>query len=117
MAARVARQEDDVAPGQLAGEQFVGRRTERCSDLHPFLPGEPFDVIEAAASDDADPGYLHESVQAPLWAGPAVQIRPSVARRIGPFVPLQFGSAPATWRSNNGGSPRRSAQTRCPARR
>ena len=54
VAAPVARQKNHFAPGELAGEKFIRRRAERRFDLHPFLVGEAFDVIQAAAADDAD---------------------------------------------------------------
>ena len=54
VAASVARQKNHVAPGERAGEKFVRRRAERRFDLHPFLIGKTFDVIQAAAADDAD---------------------------------------------------------------
>jgi len=52
--AGVAREEDDFAPGQGAGEQFIGGWTERRFDFHPFLIRETFDGIQAAAANDAD---------------------------------------------------------------
>src|SRR5476649_1317377 len=59
MAASVAREKNHVASGESAGEQFVGRRTEGRFDLHPFLAGEAFDVIQSAAADDADFVFCH----------------------------------------------------------
>ena len=41
VAAAVPRQEDHVAPGQLAGEQIVRGRAEGRFDLHPFLVVKP----------------------------------------------------------------------------
>ena len=54
MAASVTREKSDFAPSEFAGEQFIRRRTERRPDLHPFLVRETFDVIQPAATDDAD---------------------------------------------------------------
>ena len=54
VAASVARQENNVAPGQLAREQIVRRRAKRRFDFHPFLIGEAFDVVKAGAANDAD---------------------------------------------------------------
>ncbi len=54
VAASVAREKNDLAPGEFAGEQIVGRFAERRFDRHPFLVGEAFDVIKPGAADDAD---------------------------------------------------------------
>ncbi len=54
VAASVARQKNHLALGELAGEKRIGWIAERRFDLHPFLAGESFDVIQAAAADDAD---------------------------------------------------------------
>ena len=54
MSPRVARQENHFAPGKFAREQFIGRRTERGFDLHPFLVRESFKIVKPAAPDDAD---------------------------------------------------------------
>ena len=59
MAASVAWKENHVAPGKLAGEQFVRRRAERSFDLDPFLIREALNVIEAAAADDANAMLRH----------------------------------------------------------
>src|SRR6266699_1835430 len=59
MAAAMTRQEDDIAPAQLAGKQIVRRRTKRRFNLHPFLFGEAFNVIQAAAPDDANAVLRH----------------------------------------------------------
>ena len=56
----MAREKDDFASGQSAGEQIIRGRAERRFDRDPFLPGESFDMIEAAASDDANALGLHE---------------------------------------------------------
>jgi hypothetical protein len=54
MAASVPWQEDHFAPGQAAGEKLIRRIPERGFDFDPLLLGEAFDVIKAAAADDAD---------------------------------------------------------------
>jgi hypothetical protein len=54
MAAGMAREENDFAPGQGAREQFIGGRTEWRFDFHPFLIRKTFDGIQAAAANDAD---------------------------------------------------------------
>ncbi len=61
MTAAVAREKDDIAPRETAGEEVVGGRAEGRPDLHPFLLGEALDVIEAAAADDADALVCHKS--------------------------------------------------------
>lgn len=65
----VAWQEDDIATAQLAGQQIIRGRAERRFDLHPFLPGEAFDVIQPAAADNADPMIRHS-----LWSFVAVVV-------------------------------------------
>src|SRR6478736_6245937 len=54
MATRVAREENDFAARERAGEQFIRWRAKRRLDLDPFLIGEAFDVVKPAAADDAD---------------------------------------------------------------
>ena len=55
--AAMARQEHHLTTRNFAGEKVVGRRAERRFDLHPFLVGKAFDVIEPRAADDADPMF------------------------------------------------------------
>ena len=59
VATAVARQEYDVASGELAGEKLVRGGAEGGFDRDPFLAREPFDVVEAAAADDADAILRH----------------------------------------------------------
>ena len=59
VAASVARQKDDIASGQFAGEQIIRWRTEGRPDLHPFLSCKAFDVIKTGAADDADAIIRH----------------------------------------------------------
>src|SRR5437870_5253463 len=59
MAAAVSGQEDHRPSGQLAGQKTVRRRAKWRPDLHPFLAREIFEVIEAAAADDADAMRCH----------------------------------------------------------
>ena len=54
VAASVPGQEDDVASGEFAGEEGVRGWAEGGVELDPFLAGEAFDLVEAAAADDAD---------------------------------------------------------------
>ncbi len=64
MAASVAREENDFAPAERASEKFIGWRTKRRFDFHPFLVGEAFDVIKSAAADDADFIFPHAEIMA-----------------------------------------------------
>jgi hypothetical protein len=59
MSPSVPGQKDHVASGERAGKKGVGRRTEGSVDLHPFLVCEAFDMIEAAASDNANKMLSH----------------------------------------------------------
>src|SRR5208282_4974671 len=54
MAAAVARQEDEAGALELAQEELVGGLAERRVHLDPARAAEPVDVIESAATDDAD---------------------------------------------------------------
>src|SRR5262249_46498086 len=54
MAAAVAGQEDNVAASELASKKIVRRPAKGSFDLHPFLVGESFEVIKAAAANNAD---------------------------------------------------------------
>jgi hypothetical protein len=55
----VAREKNDVAAGEPAGEKIIGGFSERGLDLHPFLMGKAFDGIKSAAADDADFVFGH----------------------------------------------------------
>src|SRR2546421_504534 len=59
MAAAVSGQEDHRPPGQFAGQKTVRSRAKWRADLHPFLAREIFEVIKAAAADDADAMRCH----------------------------------------------------------
>ena len=54
MAAAVARQEGDLAPGERAEDVVVGGRAEGRGDVEFFLGFEAGHVIESAAADDSD---------------------------------------------------------------
>ena len=57
----VPRQKINTAPGHDPADERVRGRPERC--LNAFLRhvGEPFHVIKAAAADDSNRGFTHES--------------------------------------------------------
>ena len=59
VAAPVPGQKHDLAPRQLAGEETVRGRAKGRLDLDPLLLGKAFDMIEAAAADDADAMLRH----------------------------------------------------------
>lgn len=61
MAASMARKKNNVAAGEFAGEKFVGRSAEGGVDLHPFLVGKTFDVVKAAAANNADARIRHKA--------------------------------------------------------
>ena len=66
MPAPVARDEYDGLPVERAEAELVRGRAERAVDPPPFDIGEPVDLVEPAAADDADdrPGSC-----APQWTG------------------------------------------------
>ena len=57
--AAVSRQEDHVASRESSGEKFIRRRAERGFHLQPFLVGEAFNVIQAAAADHTKHSFAH----------------------------------------------------------
>jgi hypothetical protein len=57
--AGVARQENDFAAAQDSSQQLIGRIAKGRLDLQPFLIGEAFDVVEAAAADNTDARFFH----------------------------------------------------------
>jgi hypothetical protein len=63
MPARVSWQKHDLAPGEFAGEQLVGRRTKRRLHRHPFLVRESLNVVQPTTADYADAmvRFLHAS--------------------------------------------------------
>jgi hypothetical protein len=65
----VPRQENHLTSRQRAGEKFIRRRAEGRFHLHPFLPGEPFDVIKAAPANNADAILLFHSFCGPQNTG------------------------------------------------
>ena len=80
MAAAVARQEHHVDPGQAAGAQLVRRLAERAVDLAPFHIGQPVDLIEPAAPDNANPRPRH-AVFLRLMRG--LKSRPDISHQTG----------------------------------
>jgi len=54
MAAAMAWQKYHFTTGQLAGQELVGSRPERRFYRTPFLVFKAVDIIQAAATDDAD---------------------------------------------------------------
>src|SRR5215469_16669437 len=50
----MARQEDDAMAGEAAEAKRVRGLAEGRCDLAPFDVGEPVDLVETAAADDAD---------------------------------------------------------------
>ena len=57
----VPRQKDHFPSGERAGEKIIRGRAEGRFHLHPFLPGEPFHVIKAAAANNANAIFFHKS--------------------------------------------------------
>src|SRR5205823_10669357 len=57
----MSRQKIDAPPGHDPADERVRRKPERC--LNAFLRhiGEPFHVIKAAAADNSNRGFTHES--------------------------------------------------------
>ena len=62
MPASMSRQEKDLPPRELAAEDRVGRRAERGVDDVFAGIGETFDLVKAAAADDADGWWVHRAV-------------------------------------------------------
>ena len=54
MAAAMAWQKRYFTIGQLAGQELVGSRPERRFYRAPFLVFEAVNIVQAAATDDAD---------------------------------------------------------------
>src|SRR5450432_384222 len=59
VATAMAREKNNVAPGQFAGQQIVGGIAERSFDFYPLLVGEPFEIVKPGAADDADLMFCH----------------------------------------------------------
>ena len=62
MSASVSWQKKDLPPRELAAEDRVGRWTEGSFDDVFAGVGETFDLVKAAAADDADGWVLHRDV-------------------------------------------------------
>ena len=54
MAATVAGEKNNLASGEFAGEELVGRRAKGSFHRAPFFAAKALDVVEPAATDDAD---------------------------------------------------------------
>ena len=54
VAAAVTGQERDLVLAEAAAQDLVGGRAERRVDADPARVGEPVEMVEAAASDDAE---------------------------------------------------------------
>ena len=54
MTAAMAWQKHHFTTGQLAGQELVGSRPKRRFYRAPFLVFEAADIVQAAATDDAD---------------------------------------------------------------
>ena len=55
----VPGEKHDFPPLKLPGQQIVRGRAKGRLDLHPFLPGQTFDVIQSAAADNANAIVRH----------------------------------------------------------
>ena len=60
MPASVPRQKHHLPSRERAGEKIIRRRAEGRFHFHPFLPGEPFDVIKAASANNTDAILFHK---------------------------------------------------------
>ena len=59
MAAAVPGQEDDFTALKPARQECIRGRAERGFDFHPSFARETFDVIQAAAANEADTVFGH----------------------------------------------------------
>src|SRR5579862_9619821 len=59
MTAPMTRKKHHFTSLKMTGQKIVGWRAKRGFDLHPFLIGQAFDVIESATADDSNAMLRH----------------------------------------------------------